>query len=222
MQFTWFKRLLFILVPIACYTLGLYGVDTLVSSHILKPEKFGGSISFFVIANFFDTFVYWLLLIVVLNKNDIEVIGDLKIPFWSSLCLLLISMTNHLPNWVLECYILVLPASAIYLSYLTFKYNKIAFVDKIWELENHECVWIFNRDHTLILNAKDNTTTFFTWKYNHITSTITISNDKENRCYSVHTILSYRLILMRIPSLETLTFSSIGYDTPKSSDQESE
>lgn len=221
MQFTWFKRLLFVLVPIACYTLGLYGVDTLVSSHILKPEKFGGGINLFVIANFLDIFVYWLLLIVVFNKQDIEVIEDLKIPFLSSLGLLLISNTDHFPNWV--CYILVLPASAIYLSYLTFKYNKIVFVDKIWKLEAQECVWIFNRDHTLILNATDNnTTTFFTWKYNHVTSTITISNDKEKRCYSVHTISSYRLILMRIPSLETLTFSSICYDTPKSSDQDSE
>lgn len=205
MPFTWFKRLLFIIVPIAFYVLGLYGVDILVSNHILKPEEFGGGLKFFVESNFFVIFVYWVLLVVVLNKNT-KSKDDISIPFWTSVALFIIPSMDFLPDWVSECYILVFPASAIYMSYLTFKYDRIEFVDIIWQLENQKCVWIFNKDHSLILNSADNSTTFFTWKYNHVTSTITIFNDKEKRCYSIHTVSPYRLTLMRIPSLETLTF----------------
>ena len=190
----------------AFYALGLYSIDILVAEHILKPEEFGGGQRFFVEANFFVIFIYWVLLVVVLNRKDNISSEDISIPFWTSVGLFIVPTMDFLPYWVFECYILVFPASVIYMSYLTFKYNRIPFVDIIWQLENQKWVWIFNKDHTLVLNSTDNSTTFFTWKYNHETNTIIIYNDKEKRCYSIHTISHYRLTLMRISSLETLSF----------------
>lgn len=205
MQLTWIKRLFFILVPIAFYVLGLIGIDLLVTQHIVKPEWIGGNLKFFVVSNFVVFAVYGILLLIVLNKK-IQTNEHASIPFWTSVELFIIACMDFLPQWVHQCYILVFPVTAIYMSYLTFKYNECSFADKIWQLENQKSVWIFNKDKTLVMNSSDNSTTFFNWKYNHVTNTLIIFNDREKRCYSIHSISDYNLTLMRIPSLETLTF----------------
>lgn len=199
------KRLRFIFVPIIFYYLGLKCVDLLVSNHIIKPEWFGGNLKFFVLSNFVVFAVYGILLLIVLNKK-IQTNDHVSFPFWTSVVLFIMAGMVFLPQWFFQCYIWVFPVTAIYMSYLTFKYNDFSFTNKIWQLENQKSVWIFNKDNTLVMNSTDNTTSFFSWKYNHVTNTLTIFNDREKRCYSIHTISDYRLTLMRIPSLETLTF----------------
>lgn len=211
MQPSWVKRLFFIFVPIIFYALGLKCVDLLVSDHIIKPEWFGGDLKFFVVSNFVVFAVYGKLLLIVLNKK-IQTKDHASIPFYGSVFLFTVADMDFLPQWVFQCYICVFPVTAICMSYLTFKYNDFSFTNKIWQLENQKCVWIFNKDNTLVMNSADNTTSFFSWKYNHVTNILTIFNDREKRCYSIHT--DYRLTLMRIPSLETLTFLPRQSDSP--------
>lgn len=57
-MYTGFIRLLYILIPIAFYVLGYYGIDILVSNQLLKTEYLGGATKFFVVVNFFILFMY--------------------------------------------------------------------------------------------------------------------------------------------------------------------
>lgn len=205
MQLTWVKRLFFILVPIAFYVLGIIGIDLLVSKQIIKLEWFGENLTFFVVFNFAVFAVYGILLLIVLNKK-IQTNEHATIPFWACVVLIIIANMDFFSQWVHQCYIWLFLVTPIYMSYLTFMYNDYSFTDKIWQLQNQKSVWIFNKDKTLIINSSDNSTTFFNWKYNHVTNTLIIFNEREKRCYSIHSISDYRLTLMRIPSLETLTF----------------
>lgn len=203
MPYSWLKRILFIIAPIAFYALSLYCIDSLVTREVV--DSFGGWKRFFVIINFLILFIYWTILGIVLDNNRLE-LSDLQFGFFASIALCILPSMDFLPKWVFECYVLIIPATAIYMCLLTFMGNHIPFADKIWQLDNQENVWIFDKTHKLILNSTDNSTTFFTWEYNGLTNTIVIYNENEKRCYSIHTITHDRLTLMRIPSLETLTF----------------
>lgn len=110
MPYSWLKRILFIIAPIAFYALSLYCIDSLVTREVV--DSFGGWKRFFVIINFLILFIYWTILGIVLDNNRLE-LSDLQFGFFASIALCILPSMEFLPKWVFECYVLIIPATAI-------------------------------------------------------------------------------------------------------------